>query len=134
MPSFSQASIRELEECVEPLQVLAYEAIRVIDFTVLEGHRGEREQNIAFANGTSKLPWPLGKHNSKPSKALDFAPYPIDWRDDEKARQRFILVAGIFIGLAHVKGIKIRWGGDWNRNMDTRDENFRDLGHIEVVD
>ena len=143
MPQFSVSSENQLSTCHPDLQRLAHAVIQIADFTVLEGHRGEEAQNRAYALGKSQRRWPHGEHNSLPSKAFDFAPYPIDWGPGgntpaarlarQKAQERFVLFAGIFIAVAHQMGIKIRWGGDWDRDLDTRDENFRDYGHIEVV-
>lgn len=134
MPTLSDKSKKILETCHEDIQRLCYEAIKYFDFTVLEGHRGEDAQNAAYAKGLSKVRWPNGKHNSNPSLAVDLAPYPIDWKAGEKMNQRFVLLAGFMLCLAAQKGIKLRWGGDWNMNMDTRDEGFRDLPHFELKD
>lgn len=132
MPIFSSASRLQLATCVEPLQRVMVEAIKYIDFTVLEGHRGKEAQNAAFAKGLSQKQWPNGEHNASPSRAVDIAPYPIDWSDREVARQRFVLLAGIVLATGWSLGIHVRWGGDWNQNGDTRDEHFRDYGHFEV--
>lgn len=134
MPKLGEKSKKELKTCVKPLQTLCEAVIEDIDFSVLEGHRNERDQNIAFAKGLSQRQWPLGEHNKLPSKAMDVAPYPIDWKNQEAARQRFVLLAGFFLCHAKRLGISIRWGGDWNRNLDTRDEKFRDLGHFEIFE
>lgn len=134
MPTLGIDSKKELATCVKDLQTLANEVIKVFDFTVLEGHRNERDQNIAFAKGKSQRQWPNGEHNSKPSKAMDVAPWPIDWKNEEAATQRFILLAGFMLSAAIRLGIKVRWGGDWNGNLDTRDEKFRDYGHFEIVE
>jgi len=29
-------------------------------------------------------------------------------------------------------GVKVRFGMDWNRNFDPRDESFLDLPHVEL--
>lgn len=29
---------------------------------------------------------------------------------------------------------RIRWGGDWDRDHDVKDQTFNDLVHFEVVD
>lgn len=129
MPRFSNRSKAALETCHPELQRLLNEAIRHIDFSVLEGHRGKEAQNDAFRRGYSKLPWPHGKHNSTPSLAVDIAPYPIDWKDTE----RFVLFAGFILGLASQMGLAVRWGGDWDRDYRVKDERFRDLGHFELV-
>jgi len=55
--------------------------VKRFDITVLCGHRGEAEQNAAYAAGNSKLKWPKSKHNKVPSEAVDIVPYPIDWED-----------------------------------------------------
>lgn len=108
------------------------EAIKEFDFSVIEGHRGEAAQNAAYAKGLSKLRWPHGNHNHLPSLAVDIAPYPLDWSDKLKAQLRFAYLAGHVMSVAKRLGIPLRWGGDWNRNQDPRDESFLDLPHFEL--
>lgn len=129
---FSTASRERLLTCVEPLQRIMVEAIKIMDFTVVEGHRGKEAQNIAFNKGASQKRWPNGEHNASPSRAVDITPYPVDWSDAQANIQRYCVLAGIVIACAHQLGIKVRWGGDWNSDGDTRDEHFRDYGHFEV--
>ena len=74
------------------------------------------------------MKFPDGNHNKKPSKAIDVAPYPIDWDD----RERMTYFAGYVKGIAMMLGIPIRWGGDWNSNNDLKDNNFDDLPHFEL--
>mgnify|MGYP005848532571 CR=1 FL=1 len=105
-------------------------AIEIMDCTILAGHRGQAEQDALFAAGRSQLKFPSSKHNSTPSKAVDVAPYPIDWGN----RDRFNLFAGIVLGVASEKKIGIRWGGDWDGDTDTRDNRFDDLVHFELRD
>jgi hypothetical protein len=64
------------------------------------------------------------------SRAVDVAPYPIDWNDT----RRFDHFAGIVVGIAHRSGVKIRWGGNWDRDNDLNDQNFNDLVHFELID
>lgn len=132
MAVFSKSSQEQLATCDERLQRLANEAIVDADFAILEGHRGEEAQNRAFAKGASKLPWPKGNHNAKPSRAFDFSPWPIDWDSSAKATGRFMFIAGVLHAHARAHGIKIRFGWDWNRNLDPRDETFMDWGHVEL--
>lgn len=134
MPSFSQKSLAQLQTCDSRLQKIARRAIGVMDFSVVEGHRDKEHQDIAMAKGLSQTPWPLSKHNKEPALAMDCAPYPIDWSDNEKARQRFCLLAGVMLMAAAIEGVKLRWGGDWDSDKDTRDERFRDLPHFEIVE
>lgn len=135
MPSFSASSQKELETLHPDLQKVLKDAIQYFDFSVVEGFRGEDAQNKAFATGKSKLPWPLGNHNKSPSTAVDCAPFPIDWSDRPDAIRRFCYMAGFLQASARRLGIPIRWGGDWNKNDDLRDEgNFRDWPHFELVE
>lgn len=81
MPQFSQKSLDRLHTCHPLLQILMLGVVKRFDITVLCGHRGEAEQNAAYAAGNSKLKWPKSKHNKVPSEAVDIVPYPIDWED-----------------------------------------------------
>lgn len=134
MPTFSTASRRQLATCDPKLQRVLEEAIQFYDFTIIEGHRGKEAQNAAYAKGTSKVRFPHGKHNSLPSRAVDLAPYPIDWSNNQKALERFVYLAGVVMCCARRLQIPLRWGGDWDRDDDTRDEgSFRDYPHFELV-
>lgn len=126
---YGRKSKKNLSECHPDLQEIFNEVIKVIDCSIIEGHRTKEEQNKAYDKGFSKLRFPKSKHNKKPSLAIDVVPYPVDWNDSK----RFALLAGIVKGIAQSKGIKIRWGGDWNGNNDLSDEHFFDLPHFELV-
>jgi len=128
MPEFSIKSFQKLETCDQRLQQLFMEVVKHFNCTILEGHRGEKEQNEAFAKGNSKLKWPNGKHNRKPSNAVDVAPYPIDWED----RERMTYFAGFVRGVGLMMGIPVRWGGDWAGSTDLKANKFDDLVHFEL--
>lgn len=140
MPVFSEVSKQRLSTCDPRLQEIANEAIRVVDFTVLQGHRNQADQDKAFAEGKSKLKWPNGNHNTLPSKAMDIAPVfhdvpgKVDWKD----LIAFGRLMGIMQAIATRKGIKLRFGLDWDndfRSVDQDpDESFLDAPHVEVVD
>lgn len=112
MPHFSASSLERLNTCHPDLQVLFLEVIKEIDITILCGHRGEAEQNKAFADGASHVKWPNSKHNTYPSVAVDVAPWPINWND----RDSFTRLYETVKKKADELGIKIRWGADWNMN------------------
>ena len=128
MPKFGRSSKQRLETCHEDLQEIFNEVIKYFDCSVLCGHRGEEDQNKAVASGNSKVAWPNGRHNANPSNAVDVAPYPIDWED----RERMTYFAGMVMGIAKVRGIPLRWGGDWNSDTNLKDNNFDDLPHFEL--
>ncbi len=114
MPHFGARSRKNLATCHSDLQRVAAEAIKYFDFTVIEGHRTQSEQEKAFNAGTSKLHWPKSKHNSNPSLAMDCVPYPLNW-DDVVA---FALMAQEIKGAAERLGIEIDWGFDlWGWDM-----------------
>lgn len=129
MPTFSQLSRQRLASCDPRLQSVFNEVIKHFDCFVLVGHREKAEQDQAVAEGRSKLPWPKSKHNSLPSLAVDVAPYPLDWED----RERLCYFAGWVMAIAATKGVALRWGGDWNRDTQVRDNSFDDLVHFEIV-
>lgn len=129
MPAYSSRSKERLEECHSDIQDVFNEVIKEVDCVILEGHRDEPRQEKLFKNGKTKAHFGESKHNSDPSFAVDAAPYPIDWKD----RERFTLFAGYVLGVARLKGIVLRWGGDWNRNFQVKDNNFDDLPHFELL-
>jgi len=130
MPKFGKRSLDNLNTCHPDLQRLFNEVIKYYDCSVLCGHRTKEEQDAAYHDGRSKVQWPNGKHNSMPSKAVDVAPYPVDWSDT----RRFYMFVGIVRGIAAMMGIKIRVGADWDGDMEVKDQNFHDLPHVELMD
>ena len=132
MAAFGIDSQKKLNTCHPRLALVLNIAIKIFDFTIVTGFRGEEEQNKAFAEGRSKLKFPDGKHNRMPSEAVDIAPYPIDWSNKPKAVARFYLLAGIIMAVAWVLHIDLRWGGDWDGDWDLFDQNFDDIGHFEL--
>lgn len=130
MPSFSEKSLKELSTCDEKLQKIFMEVIKHYDCTVICGTRDEKAQEEAFRTGKSKLKYPHSKHNSFPSKAVDVVPYPIDWND----RARFYHFAGFVYGVSEVLGIKLRWGGDFNQDLNFKNDNFIDMPHFELME
>tara|TARA_Y100000004_G_scaffold196891_1_gene268599 strand:+ start:8190 stop:8579 length:390 start_codon:yes stop_codon:yes gene_type:complete len=128
MARFSKRSKKNLSTCHKDLQKVFNEVIKYVDCSVLEGHRSEERQEQLFSEGKTKVHYPKGRHNSKPSRAVDVVPYPIDWND----RERFHLFSGFVIGLARGMGITLRWGGDWNMNFEVDDNKFDDFPHFEL--
>lgn len=128
MPRFSNRSKSRLNTCDKRLVELFNEVVKGFDCTIIEGHRGKEKQNAAYNSGHSKVKYPNGKHNKTPSVAVDVAPYPIDWKD----RDRFHYFGGYVLGIAAKMGLRIRWGGDWDMDTQTKDNKFDDLVHFEI--
>ena len=141
MPSFGNASMSRLNTCHRDLQTVLHEAIKIVDFSVVYGHRSPEEQKelwmkgrnargevvnssevVTFKDGFDKK----SKHNYYPSKAVDIIPYPGGWQ----ATEEFYYIAGIIQMIADrmlAEGKiqhKITWGGRW--------KNFVDLPHFQI--
>lgn len=134
MPSFSKSSLDKLNTCDQQLIDLFKEVIKHYDCTVVCGVRSKEDQDEAVRTGKSKTPWPTSKHNvlkpDQKSRAVDVVPCPINWNN----REAFYHFGGFVKAIAMQKGIKIRWGGDWDSDNDLKDQNFIDLPHFELVD
>jgi peptidoglycan L-alanyl-D-glutamate endopeptidase CwlK len=135
MPTFSRISAERLSTAHPDLQRLFNEVIKHFDCVVLCGKRSKEEQDKAVAEKKSKTPWPQSKHNTTPAAAVDVAPYndqnlPVDWNDIG----RFYYFAGFVMGIASQMGINIRYGGDWDKDTQVKDETFKDLPHFELAD
>lgn len=123
---FSAESLTNLEGVDPRLVEICNLALQVMDFKVVDGRRTIEEQRINVVRGKS---WTLdSKHLD--GLAVDLAPWPICWADTEM----FCVLAGVIRAVAYTKGVRIRWGGDWNRNNSTKDERNRDYGHFEIVE
>ena len=130
MPRFGKRSKERLATCDERLQEVFNEVIQFVDCSVLEGHRSQERQDKLYDEGKTKVKFPRGRHNSNPSRAVDVTPYPVDWED----RERQTLFAGFVLGIARAKGIKLRWGGDWDMDFQVMDNRFDDFPQFEVRD
>lgn len=133
MPRFSSRSLKELATCHPDLERLFRAVIVHRDCTIIEGHRGEQRQEQLLNMGRSRVPWPKGKHNAVPSRAVDVVPYvngaPSFHLDHCK------VFGGYVQGVADQLGIRIRWGGDWDMDGESiTDQTFQDLCHFELVE
>lgn len=135
MSGFGATSLGRLSTC-HPLLIALFG--RVIarpdlphDLSVLCGHRGQTEQDAAFASGASRLRWPRSKHNATPSHAVDVAPYvggavSWEWRHYHavapivKAEWAAMVAEGLVPA-----GVTLEWGGDWT--------SLRDGPHWQIV-
>ena len=136
MPKFSKISMQRLDTCHPDLQILFKTVILTFDCTVICGQRGQRQQEVAFTTGKSKLKWPNSKHNTTPSRAVDVVPYPIDW-DNIKM---FYWFGGYVLGIADMlyrdgkMQHKVRWGGDFDSDYNlTNNTGLIDLPHFELI-
>lgn len=124
MPRFGKKSIANLRGVNIKLVNVLNQAIKHFDFSVIEGMRSLETQTQYVADGVSKTL----KSKHLEGKAVDIAPYPIDYDDEE----RFVYLGGFILGVASQLGVKLRWGLDWDMDTYTKDTNFRDIGHFEI--
>ena len=135
MANFSDHSRSELSTVHVDLRTICEAVIDAYDFKVLEGHRSKKRQNRLYEQGKSQLQWPESAHNEKPAKAVDLAPWPVEW----KKHDRFYHLAG-HMEMAAYRLLRrgeishqLRWGGDWDSDQDLDDQAFDDLPHFELV-
>lgn len=134
MYRYSAKSQSRLNTCHKDLKRIFGVVLMNFDHSIIEGHRGEEKQNQAYKEGKSKLKFPDSKHNVYPSMAVDAAPYPIEWKD----RERFTYFAGYVMGVARMlynmemTDHLVRWGGDWDKDTQVKDNTFDDLVHFEL--
>ena len=126
MFKFGKRSEKRLKGVDIKLQHILSRLIKIMDVTIIEGVRSQERQDELVKKGASKTKY--SKHIT--GKAVDLAPYPIDWED----RERFHYMGGMLRGIAHELDIKVRWGGDWDSDGEIKDNSFDDLVHIELKD
>lgn len=134
MNRYSKASRERLIQCDKRLQKLFLSVLQHRDHSILCGYRGKQEQEQMFADRKTQLHYPHSKHNKTPSTAIDVAPYDKDMRGiDWDNREEFIYFAGLVKGIAHERGIPLKWGGDWSDVWSVKQNSFDDLVHFELI-
>ena len=124
MPHFGKRSKRRLKGIHPKLVSVLNELVKIMDVTVIEGIRSKERQLELLEKGATKVKY--SKHMD--GKAVDLAPYPIDWKD----RDRFHYMGGMFRGIAKQLNVSVRWGGDWDSDGEVKDNGFDDLVHVEL--
>lgn len=139
MPRFGKLSTKNLGECDSRLQKIFNEVIKYYDCKIICGHRDEATQDYLYSIERTELQWPNGKHNVKPSMAIDVAPYPVVFPNKRKRPETYskelgklYFFAGYVIATAKQMGITLRFGGDWDMDNDFLDNKFDDLFHFEI--
>jgi peptidoglycan LD-endopeptidase CwlK len=125
------------------------------DFTVLEGVRTAEQMMINYGKGrtaaqclaknvpasyaqpkAAKVTWLsnpfMSNHRKRAdgySRAVDLAPYPIDWNNTA----RFDRLANLIFAAAKVERVDIRWGADWDHDGKPRERGESDSPHFELA-
>ena len=151
---FSEASKTRLNELHPDLQLVMNETLEIMDITIAVGFRDKAAQDAAYASGNSKVQWPNGKHNRKPSLAVDVYPCVFGIKAlmgteaqitqimsmfqcsklqaNDYVLKELYAMQRIIKGIARKHNIKILWGGDWDNDGNIYDNGFNDLGHFEL--
>lgn len=124
--SFSKASKASRAKLHPLLRSIVDDAIKEIDFKILDATRGRAAQTKAFLQGKSKVKFGQSAHNYVPAIAVDLFPAPYDWENTDA----FIRLSRVILRIATNKGIPIRWGGDWNGDGNLSDG--WDMPHFEL--
>ena len=124
MYKFGKKSKQELSTVHPDLQKIMNELIKLMDVTIVEGLRSKEYQEKLVRLGFSQTL--KSKHLT--GDAVDVCPYPIDWED----RERFIYMQGMIRGIAHMMGIPVRSGIDWDSDGSLKDHTFFDGPHVEL--
>lgn len=124
MRAWSTRSAARLATCHPLLIELFTRALQSspLDLTVICGHRGMEEQEAAWMSGASKLHWPASAHNSRPSLAVDVAPWvgavSWDWAHYHEVAPAIRAAWDAMTAEGLTAGWALTWGGDWARFPD----------------
>jgi|TARA_R100000093_G_C1939513_1_gene71579 hypothetical protein len=124
MPRFGKRSKERLKGVDSRLVNILNELVKIMDVTIIEGLRTKERQEELVSQGKSQTKF--SKHIE--GRAVDLAPYPIDWKD----RERFHYMGGMVRGIGKQMGVDVRWGGDWDSDGEIKDNKFDDLVHVEI--
>lgn len=117
----SKMSQERLDSCDERLITIVQDVLKVMDVSVLCGHRNKDEQERAFKDGKSRAHWGQSYHNAIPSLAVDIAPYPVNWDVNDP---RWNIMCDLVSYIANRYGIKVKLGRDFSK--------LKDYPHIEI--
>lgn len=126
--TFGKASKASRAKLHPLLRSIVDEAIKEVDFKILDSTRGRAAQTRAFLQGNSKAKFGQSAHNYVPAIAMDLFPAPYDW-ENVKAFER---LAQVVLRIAKEKGIPLRWGGDWNMDGSKTTSDSWDKPHFEL--
>ena len=136
---FSKSSLEHLQTTDIQIQLVIRSTLQlgIMDFAVTCGLRSKAEQNRLFnlPSKPTKLRWPNSKHNSVDgiSRAVDIVPF-INGKSSYRVEDCCFL-AGLVLATAKCLGVKMRWGGNWDRDGEIlTDQTFDDLLHFELED
>lgn len=113
-------------------------SMQIMDFSVNEGIRTLERQKLLVTDGKSKTM--RSKHliqNDGHGHAVDLYPYPINMQavNDGNVKEiaRFGVLAGVMLAAAHLEGVTLINGMDWDGDGETLDHTFFDAPHFQIM-
>ncbi|WP_433942487.1 M15 family metallopeptidase [Brevundimonas diminuta] len=115
--------------------------LSTVDFSVLEGVRTQQRQRELYAQGRTKpgkvVTWTLtSNHFVNPKTgyghAVDLIPFPVDWEGPTRF-PKFDAIAKAMFAASKERGVRIRWGADWDMDGKPRERGETDSPHFELV-
>jgi peptidoglycan L-alanyl-D-glutamate endopeptidase CwlK len=125
---FGSTSLVSRSQLHPKLQLVVDQAIKEVDFRILDATRGRNAQERAFAEHRSKAHFGDSAHNYVPAIAMDLFPAPYDWKNTAS----FEALAKIVLRVGHDLSVPLRWGGDWNMDGTKTTSDNWDKPHFEL--
>lgn len=138
-------SLAQLETLVPNLRVIMTDALRLSDvpFQLVQGARTIEQQREYFRAGKSKINpdaypdkaafYRAAKHVVGPgeplARAVDIIIAPPAQKYDVN---HLCHVAGVVMTVARIHEVRLRWGGNFNRDAQILEQDFDDLPHFEI--
>lgn len=142
---WNERSQTQLATLVPDLRVVMTDALRMSDvpFQLVQGGRTIEQQREYFKAGKSKVNpdayanaadlYAAAKHVTGPgaplARAVDII---IDLKDKGYDVKHLAYVAGMMMAAARQRGIKVRWGANFDRDKELFEQAFIDAPHFEI--
>lgn len=142
---WNDRSLLQLGTLVPDLRVVMTDALRMSDvpFQLVQGGRTIEQQREYFRAGKSKVSpdayatpadlYAAAKHVVGPgaplSRAVDII---IDLPEKGYDVKHLAYVAGMVMAAARQRGIKVRWGANFDRDKELFEQAFVDAPHFEI--
>lgn len=147
MKQWDARSLKQRDTLMGSLRLVMDDALRISDvpFQIVQGARTIEEQQRYFNDGKSKINprdyptreklYAAAKHVTGPgmplSRAVDII---IDVKGKEYDKAHMCYVAGVVMAIARLRGIPVRWGGNWDRDGELlSDQKLIDMPHFELT-
>lgn len=147
MKQWDARSLKQRDTLMGSLRLLMDDALRISDvpFQIVQGARTIEEQQRYFNDGKSKINprdyptreklYAAAKHVTGPgmplSRAVDII---IDVKGKEYDKAHMCYVAGVVMAIAALRGIPVRWGGNWDGDGELlSDQKLIDMPHFELT-